>query len=62
MQDHARTILPHLTVLAGNEGADAWIRETMNIFNASLREACGGQPRVFRMDAFMLSLEHVVLN
>ncbi|CAN0384131.1 unnamed protein product, partial [Ectocarpus sp. 12 AP-2014] len=34
--DHARAILPHLTALAGNEGADAWIRETMGIFNACI--------------------------
>lgn len=38
VQDHARAILPHLTALAGNEGADAWIRETMNIFNACISE------------------------
>ena len=37
-QEHARSILPHLTALGGNEGADAWIRETTNIYNA-----CSGE-------------------
>ncbi|CAM9143576.1 unnamed protein product [Scytosiphon promiscuus] len=32
--EHARAILPHLTALAGNEGADGWIRETMTILSA----------------------------
>lgn len=50
VQDHARTILPHLTVLAGNEGADAWIRETMDIFNASLGETCVCQPAVLGVE------------
>lgn len=40
-QEHARTILPHLTALAGNEGADAWIGETMEIFNAATGRQIG---------------------
>lgn len=40
-QEHARTILPYLTALAGNEGADAWIGETMEIFNAATSRHMG---------------------
>lgn len=40
-QEHARTILPHLTALAGNEGADAWIGETMEIFDSATSRHMG---------------------
>lgn len=37
-QDHARAILPHLQALSGTEGADGWIRTTMDTLNACARE------------------------